>query len=188
MRRQLLPAIRCFACLTVLLGVLYPLAVLGVGQALFHREAEGSLLVVDRTVVGSALLGQAFEGPEWFHGRPSAAGYDATASGASNLGPTSPALVDNVTARVAAYRTENRLPGSTLVPVDAVTASGSGLDPHISIANAGLQVDRVARARGVEPSVVRRLVDRETDGRTLGVLGEPRVNVVALNAALAALR
>lgn len=188
MRRQLLPALRMLAVLTVLCGLAYPLLVTGIAQASMAAKADGSLLVdADGEVVGSSLLGQAFEGDEWFSPRPSAAGdgYDATASSASNLGPTSPDLLASVAERVAAYRTQNGLAEDAVVPVDAVTASGSGLDPHISVANARLQAARVAGARGLEVDEVLALVDDHTEGRSLGFLGEPGVNVVTLNLALA---
>lgn len=187
MRRQLLPAIRMLAVLTVLTGLLYPLALTGAAQALLGDKADGSLLR-DRTgrVVGSSLIGQAFSGDQWFQPRPSAAGdgYDPTASSSSNLGPTNPDLLDEVAARVERYRKDNGLAKGAKVPVDAVTASGSGLDPHISVANARLQAPRVARAWGIPLAQVRALIDRHTDGRSLGFLGEPGVNVVELNLAL----
>ncbi len=186
MRRQLLPALRMLFALTVICGLAYPLLVTGVAQAAFRHQAEGSLVEVDGRPVGSALVGQAFTRPEYFHPRPSAAGegYDATASGASNLGPTNPELLAAVSQRVGAYRDENGLAVDQPVPVDAVTASASGLDPHISVANARLQAPRVAAARGLAEDEVLALVDEHTDGRVLGVLGEPGVNVLELNLAL----
>jgi K+-transporting ATPase ATPase C chain len=190
MRRQLAPAVLAFVAFTVLLGVLYPLAVTGASQLLFAEQADGSLVRRDGVVVGSSLLGQAFEGDEWFHPRPSAAGdgYDGTSSSASNLGPTSPDLLDAVQQRVAAYREQNGLADDALVPVDAVTASGSGLDPDISPGNARLQAPRVARARGLPVARVLTLVREHTADRTLGFMGEPRVNVLELNLALDAER
>ncbi len=188
MRRQLVPALRILAVLTVLCGLLYPLLVTGVAQAAFGDRADGSLVRnAQGEVVGSSLLGQAFDGDEWFQPRPSAAGdgYDGSSSGSSNLGPTNPELLDAVAERVAAYRTANDLAPDAEVPVDAVTASGSGLDPHISLANARLQAPRVAEARGLPLDDVLALVDEHTDGRSLGFLGEPGVNVVTLNLALA---
>jgi len=174
--------------LTILLGIVYPLVMTGLGQVLFPSQANGSL-VRDSSgnVIGSALLGQNFTQPKYFHPRPSAAGsdgYDATSSGGSNLGPTNQKLIDAVKDRMAAYRDENRLAADAPVPVDAVTASASGLDPDISPANALLQVSRVAQARGIPEDQVRALVNRYTEGRTLGILGEPRVNVLKLNLAL----
>lgn len=187
MRRQLLPALRMLAVLTVLTGILYPLAVTGVGQAVFGSKADGSL-VHDATgaVVGSSLIGQSFDGDQWFQPRPSAAGdgYDPTASSSSNLGPTNPELLDAVAERIAAYRSANGLDDDTEVPVDAVTASGSGLDPQISVANARLQAARVAAARGLTVAQVDELIDAHTQGRSLGFLGEPGVNVLQLNLAL----
>ena len=187
MRRQLLPALRMTIALIVLLGLAYPLAMTGAAQALFHGKAAGSLIARNGAVVGSGLIGQAFASPKYFHPRPSAAGtngYDASASGASNLGPTNPVLEKAVTDRAAAYRTENGLPPGTPVPVDAVTASGSGLDPAISVANARDQAPRVARARSMQVGQVLALVRAHTAGRALDVLGEPSVNVLELNLAL----
>ena len=186
MRRQLLPALRLLAVLTVVLGVLYPLAITGVGQALFSHQADGSIVTVDGEAVGSSLVGQVFTGDEYFESRPSAAGdgYDATASAASNLGPNNPDLLATVEERAGAYRERNGLTADAEVPVDAVTASGSGLDPHISVANARLQAERVAEARGLPVDDVLALVDEHTDGRTLGFLGEAGVNVLELNLAL----
>ncbi len=184
--RQLRPAIVALAVFTVLLGIVYPLVTTAVAQVAFPDEADGSLIERDGVVVGSELIGQSFAAPEYFHSRPSAAGagYDGSASSGSNLGPVSPDLVAAVTERVAAYREENGLPDTVAVPVDAVTASGSGLDPHISLANARLQAGRVATARGLERAEVDALIDDHTDGRVLWVLGEPGVNVLTLNLAL----
>ncbi|HTQ52367.1 MAG TPA: K(+)-transporting ATPase subunit C [Candidatus Acidoferrales bacterium] len=172
----------------VILCGLYPLIVYGVSQLVFHNQANGSLLVDKSGVVrGSALLAQNFTGPQYFHPRPSAAGangYDAASSGGSNLGPTSSNLVANITQNIANYRGENGLTTNTPVPADAVTASGSGLDPDISPANAALQIPRVARARGMSEDQVHKLVLQNTDDRDLGVWGEPRVNVMTLNFAL----
>jgi len=188
MRRQLLPALRMTIALIVLLGLAYPLAMTGAAQALFRGKADGSLISRNGAVVGSGLIGQGFAAPQYFHPRPSAAGtngYDASASGASNLGPTNPALEKAVADRAAAYRTENGLAAGTPVPVDAVTASGSGLDPAISVANAQDQAaPRVARTRSMTVSQVLALVRAPTAGRALDVLGEPSVNVLELNLAL----
>lgn len=190
MRRQLVPALVAFLTFTLLVGVVYPLAITGVAQLVFPSQANGSLVERNGRVVGSRLLGQAFDGRRYFHPRPSAAGagYDATASGASNLGPTNPVLLAEVARRIRAYRAENGLDTAAAVPVDAVTASASGLDPHISVANAGLQASRIAAARGLSPAVVLALVRAHTDGRALGFLGEPAVNVLELNLALDAAR
>jgi K+-transporting ATPase ATPase C chain len=168
---------------TVLVGVMYPLAMTGVARVAFPRQADGSLVTRNGQVVGSILIGQSFTDPRYFHGRPSAAGagYDAMASGGSNLGPTSQALLDRVSLAVKQIRLENDLPDSAPIPIDLVTASASGLDPDISPASAMLQVPRVARARGMSEKEVRRLVDAHIEGRTFGVLGEPRVNVLKLN-------
>ncbi len=186
MRAQLAAAIRALVVLTVLVGFVYSLAVTAVAQLVFSDEADGSLVRRDGTVVGSRLLGQPFAGDEWFHPRPSAAGdgYDTGASGASNLGPTNDALLRTVAQRVAAYRIENDLAAGGEVPVDAVTGSGSGLDPHISVANARLQAGRVADARLMAVAAVLRLVEDHTENRDLGFLGERRVNVLDLNLAL----
>src|SRR5262245_43417108 len=185
-------AVLMVVVLTVLTGLVYPLALTGIAQVLFPFQAHGSLLTApDGTVIRSALIGQRFANPEYFHPRPAAAGsdgYDAGASGGSNLGPTNRKLVDAVVERAAAYRQENGLAADAAVPVDAVTASASGLDPEISSANAALQVRRVADARTLPEEGVRALVAENTSGRTLGILGEPRVNVLRLNLALDAAR
>jgi len=185
--RHLRTSVLMVLLLTALTGLAYPLAITGIAQVLFPSQANGSLIRdASGNVIGSELIGQMFTRPEYFHPRPSAAGrgYDAASSGASNLGPTNQELVKIIEERAAAYRRENGLPPDAPVPVDAVTASGSGLDPHISPANAYLQVPRVARARGLPEEQVRALVDRYTEGRTFGILGEPRVNVLKLNRAL----
>jgi len=166
---------------------LYPLVVFGISQMLFHDKANGSLIVDQNgTVRGSKLLAQGFTADKYFHPRPSAAGngYDAASSGGSNLGPTSQKLNDAIKDRIGAYRKENGLSENDSVPADAVTASGSGLDPHISLRNAELQTPRVARARGLSEEKIRELVQQNTDGRDLGVLGDPGVNVLELNLAL----
>ena len=180
--RQSFAAARVLLVLTVLLGVLYPAAVWAVGRAVPDR-ADGSLLRVDGQVVGSRLLGQTFEGPTWFHPRPSAGSYDGLASAPSNLGPSNPDLVAAIEERRAVVAAEEGVEPAA-VPPDAVTASGSGLDPHVSPAYADLQVARVARERGLPVDQVRRLVEEATSGRVLGYLGEPTVNVLELNASL----
>ena len=176
--------------LAVILCGLYPLTAWVLAHGLFPGKADGSLITRDGAVLGSSLIGQGFSSPRYFHPRPSAAGkgYDAAQSGGSNLGPLSKDLVDEVASRVAAFRAENGLPDNAPVPADAVTASGSGLDPHISVTNALLQVPRVARARGLAAEDVRKKVEACTEERTLGILGEPRVNVLRLNLALDAVR
>jgi len=187
MRRQLLPALIMVVITTVVLGLVYPLVVTGIARVAFHDKAEGSLVKKDGEVVGSRWIGQQFTEPEYFHPRPSAAGdngYDASLSLGSNLGPTNPDLLKNVKNRVASYREENGLAADAKVPVDAVTASGSGLDPDISVANARIQATRVARERGMSEQEVLQLVKSNTDERALGFLGEPGVNVLLLNLAL----
>ena len=173
--------------LAVICCGLYPLIVFGISQALFHDKANGSLIVDQNGIVhGSKLLAQGFTAEKYFHPRPSAAGngYDASSSGGGNLGPTSQKLNDAIKDRIDAYRKENGLGGNEPVPADAVTASGSGLDPHISLHNAQLQIARVAKARGLSEDKVRELVEQNTEGRDLGVFGEPGVNVLQLNLAL----
>ena len=170
---------------------LYPLVVFGISQALFRDKANGSLIVdQDGTVRGSKLLAQGFTTDKYFHPRPSAAGngYDAAGSSGSNLGPTSQKLNDAIKDRIAGYRKENGVNESEPVPADAVTSSGSGLDPHIRLHNAELQTPRVAKARGLSEGTVRELIQQNTDGRDLGLLGEPGVNVLTLNRALDGLR
>lgn len=184
--RQTIAAIKMLLVLTVITGVVYPLAVWGIGQGLFSHRANGSLETRNGDTVASSLIGQQYTGPSWFHGRPSAGGYDALSSGASNLGPQSRVLVKEIEhRRLAIARADHVAPSA--VPPDAVTASGSGLDPFISPAYAHIQVARVAAARSLSPADVAKLVADNTSGRTLGFLGEPRVNVVTLNLALSAL-
>jgi K+-transporting ATPase ATPase C chain len=184
--RHLRPALVSLALFTLITGVVYPLVVTAIARVAFPHQAGGSLIVKDGTVVGSTLIGQPFDDPRYFWGRPSATAphpYNATVSAGSNLGPTNPALTTAVKARVDALRAAD--PGNTApVPVDLVTASASGLDPHISPAAALYQVRRVARARRLDEATVRDLVARHTEGRAFGFLGEPRVNVLALNLAL----
>jgi len=192
---QLRPALVSLVLLTLITGLAYPLLTTGIAQVVFPQQANGSLIVKDGQVVGSSLIGQSFDDPKYFWGRLSATStypYNAfnaealTGSSGSNYGPLNPALLDMVQARIDALKAAdpiNQLP----IPVDLVTASGSGLDPHISPAAAEYQVPRVARARGLDESAVRQLVAEHTEGRTLGLLGEPRVNVLELNLALDAL-
>lgn len=187
MRRQLLPAVLMFAVMTLGLGIAYPLVVTGIAQVAWPDQAEGSLVRdASGEVIGSALLAQRFEGEEYFHPRPSVAGdgYDGAASSPSNLGPTSPDLLAAVEERAVAYREVNGLPGDAAVPVDAVTASGSGLDPAISVANARLQAPRVAEVRNLPVGQVLEMVEDHTTGRTAAVLGETAVDVLGLNLAL----
>lgn len=202
MRRQILPSLMMLLVFTVITGLVYPLAVTGVAQVLFHDKANGSIIERNGKPVGSGEIGQSFARAGYFHPRPSSAGdgYDGSASSGSNLGPTNPKLLhgqkddpstkdvdesyQGIEQRVAAYRTENGLAAATRVPVDAVTGSGSGLDPYISIANARLQAPRVARMRNLPLARVFQLVDQNTDHRDLGFLGEPGVNVLELNLAL----
>jgi K+-transporting ATPase ATPase C chain len=183
MRKYLRPALTILGLMTLITGILYPLLITGLAQGIFPRQAGGSLLVREGRPVGSQLIGQPFSDPRYFWGRLSATSpfpYNAASSTGSNLGPTNPALVEVVKARIAALRAAdpgNRLP----IPADLVTASGSGLDPHISVEAALYQVGRVARARGLGEEQVQKLIVRNTAGRQLGVLGEPRVNVLKLN-------
>jgi K+-transporting ATPase ATPase C chain len=185
MLEQLLPAVRITLVLTVLTGMLYPALITGIAQAIFHKQANGSLIEVNGKVIGSELIGQKFSKPEYFQGRPSAAGdgYDAANSGASNFGPTNQKLVDRIKADAEKFRKEN--PDFTgPIPADLLTASASGLDPHLSPASAAAELPRVAKARGVSQAQVQELLDRHTESRQLGFLGEPRVNVLKLNVAL----
>ena len=181
--RNLMVAALMTIVTTALLGIVYPLLVTALAQVMFPQEASGQLLVRDGRVIGSVMIGQPFSSPEYFHGRPSAAGngYDAANSGGTNLGPTNKKLIDAVRANVATARADNP---TMAVPVDLVTSSASGLDPHISPAAALFQVMRVARARQLLERDVRRLVEEHIEGRQLGFLGEPRVNVLLLNLAL----
>lgn len=181
--RQLRPAALAVLAFTMLCGIVYPLVVTAVAQVAFNDDANGSLVRVDGVVVGSRLLGQQFESPGYFHPRPSAAGvgYDGTTSGGSNLGPESETLRATVAERVRAYREENGLDALVPVPVDAVTASASGLDPMISVANARLQAPRVAAARGIAVDQVLTMIGQATEDRAIAVLGDPGVNVLELN-------
>ncbi len=194
MLRELRPAIVMTIVLTILTGIIYPFAMTGIGQAIFSTQANGSLIQHDGKTIGSALIGQNFAGDKYFHGRPSAttdtdpndatktvpAPYNADGSTGSNLGPTSKALIDRVKGDTDKLKAENNAP----VPVDLVTTSASGLDPDITPAAASFQIPRIAKARGLSDDAVRQLVARATEQRTLGVLGEPHVNVLALNLAL----
>ena len=189
--KELISEMRSAVLATLVLAAvccgLYPLVVFGLGQALFPHKANGSLLAdTSGNIQGSRLIGQQFTAEKYFHSRPSAAGngYDSTSSGGSNLGPTSQKLRDSIVQNVADYRTQNGLATNAVVPADAVTASGIGLDPHISLPNAQLQAARVAKARGLDLAKVRELIARNTGSPDLGFLGEPRVNVLELNLAL----
>jgi K+-transporting ATPase ATPase C chain len=199
LREQLRPALLSVFLLTFLAGVIFPLALFVLGRTLFQRQADGSLISRDDIIIGSELIGQNFVGPGYFHPRPSAAGtgYDAASSGGTNLGPANPKLKDGapddpttagadesfagVQQLADEYRRLNGVPPDAAIPIDALTRSGSGLDPHISPANAALQIARVSRARGISTEVIRSLVIRHTQGRQLGFLGEPRVTVLPLN-------
>lgn len=193
MLSQLRPAIMLVIVMTLITGIAYPLAVTGIAQVVFPDKAAGSLIERDGKIIGSELIGQSFIDPDtgatlagYFRSRPSAAGagYDAMASSGSNLGPTNPVLIERVTSDAAIIRTENDLAADAQIPVDLLTSSGSGLDPHISLAAAEIQIDRVARQRGISDDNVRAIVAEYTEGRTLGLLGEPRVNVLQVNLAL----
>jgi potassium-transporting ATPase KdpC subunit len=190
MRKHIRPALTTLLFFTILTGLVYPLTVTGIAQLVFPRQANGSLIIVDGQTVGSSLIGQPFDDPKYFWGRLSATGpypYNAAASSGSNQGPTNPALLEAVKTRIAALKSAD--PSNTQpIPVDLVTSSGSGLDPHISVAAALYQLGRVAKARGLTETAVRNLVDQYTQGRTLGFLGEPRVNVLELNLALDAIK
>ena len=190
MLKEIRPAIVSFAVLTVVTGILYPLAVTGIAQSVMPAQANGSLILKSGKAMGSPLIGQSFSGPHYFWGRPSATSpmpNNGAASSGSNLGPTNPALKETVAVRVKALRDAD--PGNTApIPVDLVTASGSGLDPHINPAAAEYQVARVARVRGLTPGVVSQLVATHVEPRQFGVIGEPRVNVLQLNLALDALQ
>lgn len=184
MLKYLRPAFVLLILLTLVTGLLYPLAMTGIGQALFPRQAHGSLIERDGRVIGSALIAQGFTSPQYFHPRPSAAGkdgYDAASSGGSNLAPTAKALVERVAGDAETYKGRD---GSAAVPMDAVTTSGSGLDPHVSPANALRQLPRVAAARGMEMAELKALVEAHTQRPGLGILGQPGVNVLTLNLAL----
>jgi K+-transporting ATPase ATPase C chain len=185
--KQIYPAVAITVVLTVLLGIIYPLVVTGLAQVMFPTKAGGSLIEKDGKVIGSSLIGQPFTGPGYFHSRPSAAGsgYDGTASGGTNLGPTSQKLMDSVKTAADSLREENPV---SPIPIDMVTASASGLDPHITPAAAEFQVPRIAKERGMNADEVRRLVREHTEGRQFGLLGEPRVNVLELNLALDGVR
>lgn len=185
MLKEIGPAIKITLLLTLLTGLVYPLAVTGVTQILFPHQANGSLVPAGGKLVGSELIGQPFAKPGYFHSRPSAAGsgYDGTASGGSNFGPTSQKLIDRVKGDVDKFQKENPAHNGT-IPADLLTASASGLDPHISPAAAEAQLERVAKARGVPADQVRSLVASATENRTIGFLGEPRVNVLKLNLSL----
>jgi K+-transporting ATPase ATPase C chain len=180
MKKNLITAVLMTIATTILLGIIYPLVVTGIAQVVFPRQANGQLIQKAGNLVGSSIIGQGFSGPAYFHSRPSAAGngYDAANSNGSQLGPTNQKLIDRVKADVSAAQAEN--PG-TAVPIDLVTASGSGVDPHITPASAEFQLSRVAKERGTTVDRMAVLVAKHTEGRQLGILGEPRVNVLELN-------
>lgn len=199
MRRQLVPAVISMVVFTIIFGLVFPLVITGIGQLAFHDKANGSIVEQNGKKIGSSLIGQSFTDakgkalPQYFQSRPSAAvgasgdttaGYDPTYSSGSNLGPTNPDFLKLVGQRVKAYRKLNGLGANVKIPVDAVTASGSGLDPDISVANARLQARRISEERGIPVATVNKLIDEHTQDRTLGVLGEKTVDVLALNLAL----
>lgn len=181
------PAFLCLLLLTLLLGIIYPLFMYGIGQLFFHKTANGSLILQNGKVIGSEWIGQNFNQPTYFHPRPSSAGdkgYDAANSSGSNLGPTSQKLIDQIRDRATNYRAENQLGADILIPADAVTASASGLDPHISVENALLQASRIAQARNLPKEKIMQLIEKFTEGRDLGLFGEKRINVLRINLAL----
>ena len=183
MKNQLRPALTIFALLTIITGVIYPLLVTGISQVIFPSQSNGSIITIDGKAAGSELIGQQFDDPKYFWGRVSAVGYNADLSSGSNYGPMNPALLEAVQTRIDALQAAD--PDNTLpIPVDLVTASASGLDPHISVAAALYQVHRVASARGLSEADVQSLVEQYTEGRQFGIFGEPRVNVLLLNLAL----
>jgi K+-transporting ATPase ATPase C chain len=186
LRNQIRPALAAMVALTLLTGCVFPLVLFGLGTCLFPDQAAGSLVTNHGAIAGSRLIGQSFTQPAYFQPRPSAAGngYDATQSGGTNYGPANPKLIDAVREAARDFRIRNGLPADATVPIDAVTSSGSGLDPHISPENAALQVPRVARERGVGEELVRRLVAEHTEGRQAGFIGAPQVSVLDLNLAL----
>lgn len=187
-KKQIFPAMMLTLVLTLVVGIIYPLAVTGISQLLFKEKAQGSLIIKDDKVIGSRIIGQPFAGPGYFHSRPSAAGngYDGTSSGGTNLGTTSAKLMDEkIKPAAEALRAENP---NQAIPVDLVTSSASGLDPHITPAAAEFQIPRLARERGIREDELRKLVRAHTEARTFGILGEPRVNVLELNLALDALK
>lgn len=181
------PAVVLLGLFTILTGIIYPLVVWSVGQIIFPNRANGSLVEMNGRVVGSELIGQKFAGPEWFWSRPSAVNYDASASGGSNLATSNPLLLEAVATRIESLRTAAPQTSDAKIPVDLVTASGSGLDPHLTPAAANYQASRVAQARGVDEASMKAMIQEATDERTFGLLGEPRVNVLRLNLALNAL-
>lgn len=183
MKRNLFTAFMMMILMTLITGIVYPLAATGLAQVLFHDKANGSIAYINQQPVGSLIIGQQFTDPRYFQGRPSAAGsgYDAASSSGSNLGPTNQKLMDDIALRVDEIRRQNGLPNDAAIPADLATSSASGLDPHISPASAALQVERVARVRSLSVEIVREAVDKCTEAPQLGIFGEPRVNVLKLN-------